>query len=71
MTALTESPGYQPLYTVRQIATSLGVHQTTVRKWIACGEAKVVRVGPYRRIRITAAELDRLSSQGTAPPRGR
>jgi excisionase family DNA binding protein len=53
----------EPIYTIPQIAESLGVCTKTVRREIGCGALKAIRVG--RQFRITsgayAAYLSRRS----------
>ena len=44
--------------TVAQAAEQLGVHQSTIRRWIDAGMLTAYRVGP-KRLRIKAADLER------------
>jgi excisionase family DNA binding protein len=44
--------------TVAQAAEQLGVHQSTIRRWIDAGILTAYRVGP-KRVRIRAADVER------------
>jgi len=50
------------LFTVREAATHLGVSEAGVRRWVARGRLRAVRVG--RALRIARAELDQIVSRG-------
>jgi len=57
------------LLSVDQVATQLGVHVRTVRRYVREGRLKAVRIG--KQYRITAADLAELTGQATpviAPP---
>lgn len=47
------------LLTVREVAERYRVHVVTVKNWVRKGIIAVVRVGPTRRVRITAEEAAR------------
>jgi excisionase family DNA binding protein len=57
--------------TVQQVSKELGVHEATVRKWIATKRLPASRPGP-RRLRVRRSDIDRLlgtaSSSGSSPP---
>jgi excisionase family DNA binding protein len=57
--------------TVQQVSEELGVHEATVRKWIATKRLPASRPGP-RRLRVRRSDVDRLlgsdSSFGSSPP---
>src|ERR1019366_537057 len=60
-----------PWLTVQQVSKELGVHEATVRTWIATKRLAASRPGP-RRLRVRRSEVDRLlrsdSSFGHSPP---
>jgi excisionase family DNA binding protein len=64
-----------PWLTVQQVSKELGVHEATVRTWIATKRLAASRPGP-RRLRVRRSEVDRLlrsdssfgSSPATSPP---
>lgn len=47
------------LLTVREVAQALAVDEQTIRRWIRNGAMKCKRVGPFRLVRVTRAELMR------------
>ena len=59
-----------PWLTVQQVSKELGVHEATVRTWIATKRLAASRPGP-RRLRVRRSEVDRLlrsdSSFGHSP----
>jgi len=59
-----------PWLTVQQVSTELGVHEATVRTWIATKRLAASRPGP-RPLRVRRSEVDRLlrsdSSFGYSP----
>jgi excisionase family DNA binding protein len=59
-----------PWLTVQQVSKELGVHEATVRTWIATKRLAASRPGP-RRLRVRRSEVDRLlrsdSSFGSSP----
>ena len=65
-----------PWLTVQQVSKELGVHEATVRTWIATKRLAASRPGP-RRLRVRRSEVDRLlrsdpsfgSSPAASPPR--
>src|ERR1035438_5735165 len=63
--------GEDPWLTVQQVSKELGVHEATVRKWIATKRLPASRPGP-RRLRVRRSDVDRLlgsdSSFGSSPP---
>lgn len=59
---MTDRRQILPPYTVDEAAEWLGLHPHTIRRRIDAGEIAVFRVG--RSIRITAAEMDRLTAGG-------
>ena len=46
--------------TIKQTAESIGVHQNTIRKWIADGVLQAYRLNGTKIIRITQASIDEL-----------
>jgi excisionase family DNA binding protein len=48
-----------PWLTVQQVSQELGVHEATVRTWIATKRLAASRPGP-RRLRVRRSEVDRL-----------
>ncbi len=48
-----------PWLTVQQVSNELGVHEATVRTWIATKRLAASRPGP-RRLRVRRSEVDRL-----------
>src|SRR5450759_4628584 len=60
-----------PWLTVQQVSKELGVHEATVRKWIATKRLPASRPGP-RRLRVRRSDVDRLlgsdPSFGSPPP---
>ncbi len=68
-TAVPESD-QDPWLTVQQVSKELGVHEATVRTWIATKRLTASRPGP-RRLRVRRSEVDRLlrsdSSFGNGP----
>lgn len=52
-----------PSWTIKQIAVELQVSDRTVRRWIAQGKIKVLRLG-HRTVRITEEELERIKREG-------
>jgi excisionase family DNA binding protein len=60
-----------PWLTVQQVSNELGVHEATVRKWIATKRLPASRPGP-RRLRVRRSDVDRLlgsdPSFGSPPP---
>ena len=40
----------EPLYTIREVALQLHVHQETLKRWIKKGAVPIVRVGPSQLI---------------------
>jgi excisionase family DNA binding protein len=60
-----------PWLTVQQVSKELGVHEGTVRTWIATKRLAASRPGP-RRLRVRRSEVDRLlrsdPSFGYTPP---
>ena len=48
-----------PWLTVQQVSKELGVHEATVRTWIATKRLAASRPGP-RRLRVRRSEVDRL-----------
>ena len=65
-----------PWLTVQQVSKELGVHEATVRTWIATKRLAASRPGP-RRLRVRRSEVDRLlrsdpsfgHSPAASPPR--
>ena len=49
--------------TVQQVSKELGVHEATVRTWIATKRLAASRPGP-RRLRVRRSEVDRLLGSG-------
>ena len=56
------------LFTPEQVATKLGLHVKTVRRYIRDGELKAVKVG--KRYRVTAKALEEFSGLSTEPEAG-
>ena len=54
----------QQLYSVEQVAESLGLHVRTVRNYVRDGRLKAVRIG--KQYRIARADLDALTGQKAA-----
>jgi excisionase family DNA binding protein len=54
----------QQLYSVEQVAESLGLHARTVRNYVRDGRLKAVRIG--KQYRIARADLDALTGQRAA-----
>jgi excisionase family DNA binding protein len=54
-----------PMMTVRDAATSLGLREITVRKMIRDRSISVFRIG--RAVRISQEEVQRLIARGTVP----
>jgi excisionase family DNA binding protein len=54
-----------PWLTVQQVSKELGVHEATVRTWIATKRLAASRPGP-RRLRVRRSEVDRLLRSGAA-----
>lgn len=52
------SASTEELLTVRQAAKRYNVTPNTIRKWIACDLVAAIRVGPYRRIRLRASDIE-------------
>jgi excisionase family DNA binding protein len=63
--------GEDPWLTVQQVSKELGVHEATVRKWIATKRLPASRPGP-RRLRVRRSDVDRLLGSdpafGSPPP---
>ena len=57
--AVPDEPPLPALLTVKQVAAYFQVSERTVRRWMASGLLRSVRVGP-RQVRIRRAELDRV-----------
>lgn len=57
----------EELLTVAQVAARYGVSTDSLYRWIEKGALPVVRIGPFRRIRIRARDADRLlvADEGT------
>ena len=55
----TPSSDDDPWLTVQQVSKELGVHEATVRTWIATKRLAASRPGP-RRLRVRRSEVDRL-----------
>ena len=53
------TPDEDPWLTVQQVSKELGVHEATVRTWIATKRLAASRPGP-RRLRVRRSEVDRL-----------
>ena len=49
------TPTLDPVYSIREVATHLGISEKTVRRWIANGDLSHHRLG--RQIRITHADI--------------
>ena len=58
-TASAAEPPLTALLTVKQVAAYFQVSERTVRRWMASGLLKAVKVGP-RQVRIRRAELERV-----------
>src|SRR5215510_15270476 len=54
------------LYSVEQVAESLGLHVRTVRHYVRDGRLKAVRIG--KQYRITREDLEAFTGQPVAPP---
>ena len=50
----------EPLYTIREVAARLHVHQETLKRWIKKGAVPIVRVGPSQLIRIPESTVQDL-----------
>jgi excisionase family DNA binding protein len=65
------TPDGDPWLTVQQVSKELGVHEATVRTWIATKRLAASRPGP-RRLRVRRSEVDRLLQSdptfGHTPP---
>ncbi|NJD28171.1 MAG: helix-turn-helix domain-containing protein [Chloroflexi bacterium] len=48
------------LTSLPEAARELGIHESTVRRWIKAGLLPADRIGPGRRYRIARHDLDRL-----------
>ena len=59
----TEIAG-KKLYTLKEIATGVGVHYQTVKGWVADGKLNANKVG--RSYRVTEEELNRLIEGNSA-----
>ncbi len=57
-----QAPGLQKLYRPRYVAGVLGFDPSTIRRWIAEGRLRAVRVGP-KSIRIPEAAVAELISE--------
>lgn len=53
------SPQKRRMLTCREVADLYGVSYVTVKRWVAKGLIGVVRVGPFRAVRITEEEAAR------------
>jgi excisionase family DNA binding protein len=61
MTALTE----RRLYTVKEVADQLRVHEETIRRWLRDGKITGIRMGGSRSgYRISEDEVERVRRQG-------
>jgi excisionase family DNA binding protein len=57
----------QPMYSLTEVARLLGVHRSTVSRFVATGQLKASRLG-YRTVRISHEELMRfLASREISP----
>ena len=58
--ALLGAPGVEPLLSIKQVARTLGVHENTVRRYIAQGDLPAIRLGYGRgRVMVEPAALRR------------
>jgi excisionase family DNA binding protein len=53
------APTDNELLTCQEVARLYHVHVETIRRWIRKGVITVVRVGPYRLVRIQRSEAQR------------
>lgn len=60
LAADSAEPPLPPLLTVKQVAVYVQVSERTVRRWMASGLLKSVKVGP-RQVRIRRADLERMT----------
>ncbi len=51
------------MYTIRDLAEKLGVHQNTVRRWINSKQLECIRIG--KGIRITEEQLQKFLDNPT------
>ncbi len=58
-----------PLYPLNQVGTALGVSIYTVRRFIAAGSLKAVRIGG--RVMVSRAEVERAQTEGLCKPERR
>ena len=54
-------------YTIAEVASIFKVHPVTVRRWIEREEVEVIEL-PGKNLRITGAELERITKSKTAEP---
>lgn len=54
-------------YTIAEVAAIFKVHPVTVRRWIDRKEVEVIEL-PGKNLRITGAELERITQSKTAEP---
>jgi len=60
------------LYTVKEVADELRVHEETVRRWLRDGRMAGVRMGGSRSgYRVAQEEVDRVRSQGVDGTEGK
>lgn len=62
---MTETTSRQRVYSIPRTAEELGVCDKTIRRLIADGKIKAVRLS-VRRLGIPASELDRIVAEGVA-----
>jgi excisionase family DNA binding protein len=62
---MTETTSRQRVYSIQRTAEELGVCDKTIRRLIADGKIKAVRLS-VRRLGIPASELDRIVTEGVA-----
>lgn len=67
MPAPNDGQPRQEGFSVKQVATIVGVHEDTIRRLIKAGKLTAVRVGE-KLLRIPRSELARLRKERSVPP---
>lgn len=51
------------MYSVKEVAKELKVHENTIRRWIRDGDLKCLKIG--KQVRITEEQLKQFLEKGT------